>query len=172
MALTEPSQSSDRVNSLFLKCLCLAIQLTKASLVIQGIADVSGKASHDEVAKAVDFTYNAVQGNKSEEHTNTKGHMNGINDDAKAKEWVDVGKDAFSTDEARVLKMVKDTFADYFTVDAYDGLVANLERGSLGLVKAAPGEQKDIKKLVRDHDKIEMKQPVVEQKAVEVAVET
>ena len=149
-------------------------------LVIQGIADVSGKTSDDEVAKAVDFTYNAVQGNKAEEHTTdghtngTNGHMNGTNGDAKAKEWVDVGKDAFSTDEARVLKMVKDTFADYFTVDAYDGLVANLERGNLGLVKATPGKQKEIKKSADDHEKVvEMKQPVViAEKAVEVTVET
>lgn len=150
-------------------------------VVIQGIADVSGKTSHDEVAKAVDFTYNAVQGNKPEEpttngHTNgvngTNGHMNGTNGDAKAKEWVDVGKDAFSTDEARVLKMVKDTFADYFTVDSYDGLVANLERGNLGLVKAVPGQQRELKKMkTADQDMVEMKQPAVEEKAVEIAVE-
>ena len=145
-------------------------------LVIQGIADVSGRTTQDEVVKAVDFTYNAVQGNKAEEHTTNghmkgaNGHVNGTSGDATAKEWINVRKDAFSTDEARVLKMVKDTFTDYFTVDSYDGLVANLERGNLGLVKATPGRQKEIKKLAGDHGKVDMKHPVVEEKAVEVAV--
>lgn len=46
-----------------------------------------------------------------------------------------MNKDVFTTDEAKVLKMVKNVFADYFTVDNFDGRVARMERGNLGLVK-------------------------------------
>lgn len=139
-------------------------------LVIQGIADVEGRTSQAEVSKAVDFTFNAVQRNNPEEHGAVLQKPNGPNGNAsdptdpKAKEWVDVVKDALSTDEQRVLKMVKDTFQDYFTVDAFDGMVANLKRGSLGLVKAAPADQADKKQPVIEHHF--EKQPVVEHKFV------
>lgn len=154
-------------------------------LVIQGIADVEGKTSQAEVSKAVDFTFNAVQRNNTEEHGAVLQKLNGPNGNAfdptdlKAKEWVDVVNDALSTDEQRVLKMVKDTFQDYFTVDSFDGMVANLKRGSLGLVKAAPGDQADKKQPVIE-PKLEKqpliqhdfeKQPVVEHKFVTDALQ-
>lgn len=153
--------------------------------VIQGIADVEGKTSQAEVSKAVDFTFNAVQRNNTEEHGAVLQKLNGPNGNAfdptdlKAKEWVDVVNDALSTDEQRVLKMVKDTFQDYFTVDSFDGMVANLKRGSLGLVKAAPGDQADKKQPVIE-PKLEKqpliqhdfeKQPVVEHKFVTDALQ-
>jgi hypothetical protein len=124
---------------------------------------VNGQIPKADVSKAIDFTYNAVQGNNHEEREAVPHKMNGINDqacgptDAKAKEWEDVGKDAFSTDEGRVLKMVMDTFKDYFTVDAYDGLVANLQRGSLGLVKITHGDQVTATL----GEQVDIKQPVV-----------
>ncbi|KAL9132612.1 MAG: hypothetical protein Q9175_006212 [Cornicularia normoerica] len=127
--------------------------------VIQGIADVrDGKTSQTEISKAVDFTYNAVQRNNPDEREAVLAKLTGTNGtatDTEAKKWQDVGKEAFSTDEARVLKMVKDTFADYFTVDAFDGMVANLERGKLGLVKSAPNQP-------TLPDEIDEKQPFVE----------
>ena len=39
------------------------------------------------------------------------------------------------------MKMVKNVFADYFSVDSYDGKVARLEHGNLGL-RSAPVEEK------------------------------
>ena len=105
-----------------------------------------------DISKAVDFTYNAVQGNAPEKPTTT----NGTAPDAETNKWQDVGEEAFSTDEARVLKMVKATFADYFTVDAFDGLVANLERGKLGLVKAGGRTQPSL-----EEDEIDEKKPLV-----------
>ena len=76
--------------------------------------------------------------------------MNGINGEksgANAQEWQDITKDVFTTDEAKVLKMVKNVFADYFAIDSFDGRVARMERGNLGLVKVgaetAPGNHAD-----------------------------
>lgn len=121
---------------------------------------MNGTTSQAEISKAVDFTYNAVQRKNTEEQEAALQKSNGTNGnasgptDTKGKEWVEVNN-ALSTDEQRVLKMVKDTFQDYFTVDAFDGMVANLQRGSLGLVKATPGAQ------------VDNKQPVVEHKSVE-----
>lgn len=122
--------------------LMFIIQFTKILLVIQGIADVDGKTSQAEVTKAVDFSYNAVQRSKPEEpkQNNVNGTACGPTD-GKGKEWEDVENDALYPDEQRVLKMVNNTFQDYFTVDAFDGMVANLKQGSLGLVKSAPVDQ-------------------------------
>ena len=158
--------------------LMFIIQFTKMLLVIQGIADVDGKTSQAEVAKAVDFSYNAVQGSKPEEPK-----QNGINGtasrptDGKGKEWEDVKNDVLYPDEQRVLKMVNDTFQDYFTVDAFDGMGANLKQGSLGLVKSAPANQnqpavqpKVEAQPVIDHD-LE-KQPIVEHKYVAETLQT
>ena len=133
--------------------LLLPLTLLTQSLVIQGTADVrDAMIPQADISKAVDFTYNAVQGNTPEKPTST----NGTATDAETNKWQDVGEEAFSTDEARVLKMVKATFADYFTVDAFDGMVANLERGKLGLVKAGGRTQPSL-----EEDEIDEKKPLV-----------
>ena len=142
--------------------------LLTVSLVIQGIADVDdSRASKEEISKAVDFTYNAVHHNTPKEREAIVQKMEESNNDGAAgaangesKQWKNVMNDALNTDERRVMKMVKDVFADYFTVDAFNGMVANLKHGSLGLVKTASG------------DKLEDKQPAVEHHFVEVAVPT
>ena len=105
------------------------------------MADVNGQASQAEVSKAVDFTFKAVQRKSLEEREVVLEKLKAVSDgtfapnDKQAQEWVGVVKDAFSTDEDRVLKMVKNVFADYFSVDEHGGLVANLEKGNLGLVQ-------------------------------------
>ena len=111
--------------------------------MIQGTADVrDGKISEGEISKAVDFTYNAVNRNNPEERKVVLEKLtSGPAPDEQSKEWQDIEKDAFSTDESRVLKMVKGVFADYFSADAFFGFVANLERGRLGLVKSAPNQR-------------------------------
>lgn len=64
------------------------------------------------------------------------GHTNGTN----SQQWADVNEEAFTNDEAKVLKMVKHVFADYFSEDSYDGRMARLERGKLGLVEMDKGK--------------------------------
>lgn len=129
-------------------------------LVIQGIADVDGKTDKDAIKQAVDFTYNAVQGKKNtpknpegpeagEGKTFDKDGKNFGLTEAGPGNYQELEKVEFSPDEARVLKMVKDTFQDYFTVDAFEGLVAHLKRGSLGLVKNTPKAQ--IEASLGDH---------------------
>lgn len=101
-------------------------------LVIQGRADVDdGKTSQTDVFKAVDFTYNAIQDSRLEKQQAIHGEKIGAN----TQEWHDVTEDTFTTDEAKVLKMVKNVFADYFAVDNFDGRVARMELGNLGLDK-------------------------------------
>lgn len=104
-------------------------------IVIQGIADVGdGKVKSSDVHKAVDFTTNAVGRNGGTDKNIAMAKANG---EANGQKWTEeLNKDAMSIEESRVLKMVKDTFADYFTVDVYEGMAARLESGNLGLVKA------------------------------------
>ena len=59
--------------------------------------------------------------------------VNGAEYDKQGQRWQDVNEDAFSAEEAKVMKMVKNVFADYFSVDSHGGKVARLERGNLGL---------------------------------------
>jgi hypothetical protein len=121
------------------------ILFTNDGLVIQGTADVKGslgsKITQTEIAKAVDFSFNKVQG--SSENNKANGHAT-----ENGQQTAAIGKEDFSTDEQRVLKMVKDTFADFFTVDVYYGMVANLQKGSLGLVKTVPTAMVDAKQSV------------------------
>jgi len=128
--------------------------------IIQGIADVNGtKTTQAELDKAVDFTFNAVKRNNPDAseaqikdavakqmQNGANGHANGTNGDVKGKEWEDVKVDTMTAEEMRVMKMVKDTFKDYFTEDVHDGLVANIKQGSLGLIKAPMAAKMDAKK--------------------------
>ncbi|KAM3080828.1 hypothetical protein ACMFMG_004782 [Clarireedia jacksonii] len=119
--------------------------------IIQGTADVKAGIKQEDVSKAVEFTSSVVA------KPNGVNGDNGHNGDKKDG-LQEVGKDAFTTDEERVLKMVKNVFKDFFAVDSYFGMVANLERGSLGLVKSTTNTA------------TEMKQPVVAVKPVEEVV--
>lgn len=114
--------------------------------VIQGRADVDdGMISHADVAKAVDFSYTAVQGKKpGEGGREAKGFqsVNGAEYDRHGQQWQDVADDAFSAEEAKVMKMVKNVFADYFSADSFHGKAARLERGNLGLRDAPAAEGK------------------------------
>lgn len=63
------------------------------------------------------------------------------------------------------MKMVKNVFADYFAVDAYDGMVARLKRGELGLVRTeGRGVVKEVRvgEGVGEVEVVEAKMPVVE----------
>ena len=98
--------------------------------------------SQAEVAKAVDFSYNAVQGKKpGGQKVKDFQSVNGAEYDKHGQQWQDVSEDAFSKEEAKVMKMVKNVFADYFSVDSFNGKVARLEHGNLGLSNA-PAEEK------------------------------
>ena len=91
--------------------------------------------SHADVSKAIDFSYNAVNQRKTPEGQKVDNFqsVNGAEYDKNGQKWQDVNDDAFSAEEAKVMKMVKNVFADYFSVDIHGGKVARLERGNLGL---------------------------------------
>ena len=94
--------------------------------------------SHADVTKAIDFSYHAVQQGKQPPPEGQRvdkefQSINGAEYDRHGQRWQDVTEDAFSTEEAKVMKMVKNVFADYFSVDSHGGKVARLERGNLGL---------------------------------------
>lgn len=55
--------------------------------------------------------------------------------------------------------MVKNVFADYFSEDSYDGRVAKLERGNLGLVEAKQAHTIMPDMISGNH--IDQKQPAV-----------
>lgn len=104
-----------------------------------------GKTSKEDISKAVDFTYNAVHGKPPKEREADVQKLEESNSgtaDSDSKQWKSVMNEALNTDERRVMKMVKDVFADYFAVDAFDGMVANVKHGSLGLVKTVPEGEK------------------------------
>ena len=92
--------------------------------------------SHADVSKAIDFSYNAVQQKKEAPKGQKKDNfqsVNGAEYDKHGQKWQDVTEDAFSSEEAKVMKMVKNVFADFFSVENHGGKVARLERGNLGL---------------------------------------
>ncbi|KAH8585720.1 non-heme halogenase [Bisporella sp. PMI_857] len=109
--------------------------------IIQGTADVKAGIKREDISKAVEFTSSVVA--KSNGTNGTNGHKADEKDQLQ-----EVGKDAFTTDEERVLKMVKNVFKDFFAVDSYYGMVANLERGSLGLVKNMQDTMTEMKQPV------------------------
>ena len=95
-----------------------------------------GLTSHADVTKAIDFSYNAVQQKKKaqeEQKVDNFQSVNGADYDKHGQKWQDVNEDAFNAEEAKVMKMVKNVFADYFSVDSHGGKVARLEHGNLGL---------------------------------------
>ena len=92
--------------------------------------------SHADVSKAIDFSYNAVQQKKklAEGQKEDKFQsVNGAEYDKNGQKWQDVTEDAFSAEEAKVMKMVNNVFADFFSVEKHGGKVARLEHGNLGL---------------------------------------
>ena len=98
--------------------------------------------SQADVAKAVDFSYHAVQGQNPEvQKVKNFRSVNGAEYDKHGQQWQDVAEDAFSTEEASVMKMIKNVFSDYFSVDSFKGKVARLEHGNLGL-HSPPAEDK------------------------------
>ena len=111
------------------------ILLTK-SPVIQGRADVRDGATNEvDIQKAVDFTSKAV--GPKEEFTSNNTDIEGINSTKQnlhGQNWEDIKEKSFSAEEAKVMKMVKNVFKDYFQADTYAGKIAKLEHGNLGLV--------------------------------------
>ncbi|KUL83536.1 hypothetical protein ZTR_10554 [Talaromyces verruculosus] len=96
--------------------------------VIQGISDVTGKTTHDEVSRAVDFTTEAVGKTKPDDSANSSSQA--------GPQFTDtIQQGSLTKDEAKVLHMVKNVFKDFFVADVYNGYRAKLERGSLGLEK-------------------------------------
>ncbi|KAL8795410.1 MAG: hypothetical protein Q9195_002151 [Heterodermia aff. obscurata] len=149
--------------------------------VIQGIADVDGRISKEEVYKAVDFTYNAVNQNKQpEERKAVVQELQNSDDQAEGAKgthsttWKAVANEVLEDEERKFMKLAKNVFTAFFTVDAFDGMVVNLKHGSLGLVKSETVETETGEKVGDKGPKVELdaKQPMVEHRFVDVAVPT
>ncbi|KAH8691645.1 radH flavin-dependent halogenase [Talaromyces proteolyticus] len=91
--------------------------------VIQGLSDVNGKATHNDVSHAVEFSAEALAKSKADVELDSKLYTDSIE------------KEALTHEEQRMLRMVKHVFRDFFAANIYDGLRANLVRGNLGLEK-------------------------------------
>ncbi|GLA77181.1 hypothetical protein AtubIFM55763_009066 [Aspergillus tubingensis] len=130
----------------------LMIQLNSLfGLVIQGTvdADDTGKISHSEISKALEFCFRAftyVPPEKKDalfEKLKNLGVGSGQKDAREAK-ILDGLEQHLTTDELQVLEILRsrrmireDPFEmDSFTLDTIDGMAPNLVRGKLGLVKS------------------------------------
>jgi len=88
------------------------------------------------VNKTAEFTKNAIEQSRAMEKK-----ANGNGSDANGKEWEDVDTDALSKEEGKTMKMITNVFKDFFTADEFNGYVASLERGSLGLTKIVEAKE-------------------------------
>ncbi|PYH92274.1 hypothetical protein BO71DRAFT_442594 [Aspergillus ellipticus CBS 707.79] len=85
--------------------------------VIQGTADVQGKVSEQDVYDAVTFSTGVVQPTSGQE---------GVS-------WLEKAPTPMSAEEQEVGRVMNNLAKAYKAADAYEGLMARLERGNLGL---------------------------------------
>ena len=127
-------------------CSGLVLQdLLTLFLVIQGTADadVSGKLTHDEVVKTVDFCLHAFEATTPEERQKVLEKVAAINGASSTVPDDKASIEKLSEDELKILNHIRakqmlrfeDTLnLNHFGSDAIDGLAPNLKRGSLSLV--------------------------------------
>lgn len=99
--------------------------------VIQGIADI-GKSSQAMVDKSNDFTYNAIE-KSTVDGKAPKGF--GLKEAGKGN-WEAPEAEDLDKHEQKILKMIKNVFKDFFDADSFNGMVARMDRGNLGLIPA------------------------------------
>lgn len=120
-------------------------RLTYLFLVIQGTADadVSGKLTHDEVVKTVDFCLHAFEATTPEERQKVLEKVAAINGASSTVPDDKASIEKLSEDELKILNHIRakqmlrfeDTLnLNHFGSDAIDGLTPNLKRGSLSLI--------------------------------------
>lgn len=104
--------------------------------VIQGIADVPGKATEEEINKTVNFTTDAIARGAEEEAPQVTDPTGALKEDHNGRLT-----NSTITKEQAVLKRVRHVFEEALTVDSSDGFVANLKVGSLGLIPDIPASE-------------------------------
>lgn len=119
--------------------------------VIQGTADAntSGKLSKAEVSKTVEFCYKAFTPITAAQKDGVAKKLEALNldaqsDDKQTQQAIDELEKSLTPEENEVLTVMRsrrlvreDGFnVDSFVLNSIDGLKANMERGSLGLVEA------------------------------------
>ena len=125
---------------LLLRTISIEGILADMATVIQGRADVAdGKTSEDDVTKAVDFSYHAVQGKPPQgPKVDNSQSGNGAENGKHVQQGEDATTRAFTNEEPKFISIVKNVFTDYFTVNSHGGMVARMEHGNLGLRSLAP----------------------------------
>lgn len=122
----------------------LEIRLT-IHIVIQGTADadVSGKLTHEEVVKTVDFCLAAYEETSPEERkavldkiaTITEGNKGIIDEKANLENLTEDELKILNHIRAKQMLRFEDTLnLNHYGADAIDGLVPNLKTGKLSLV--------------------------------------
>lgn len=126
--------------------------------VIQGTVDVDKTLTQAEIAQTINFCVNAFQNAGREEQDALMNKIKSVSETKNGEETdvVKKLKESLSADERRTLNTIQarqiirseDTMnIDNFTVDVIDGMVPNLKRGSLGLLRYVPkvkaGQQED-----------------------------
>ncbi|KAI9659909.1 MAG: hypothetical protein M1821_001261 [Bathelium mastoideum] len=126
--------------------------------VIQGLSDVSGGATREEVDDAVNLSLKAVGKDNPEEKAKVEASLekvNGNQGNAKDGEWQDVIADQMQHHEAGVLKLVKSVLGDFFAENKHNGMSASVQRGSLGLVPTQVGDIRPQSNMI---EKVDVKQ--------------
>ena len=120
-------------------------KLTYFFIVIQGTADadVSGKLTHEEVVKTVEFCLHAFEATSPEERQKVLEKVATINGASSTIPDDKANLEKLTEDELKILNHIRAKqmlrFEDglnlnHFGSDAIDGLIPNLKRGSLTLV--------------------------------------
>lgn len=129
----------------FLSNYRLKSPLTIYIIVIQGTADadVSGKLTHEQVVKTVDFCLEAYKETSPEERKAVLDKVATITSDNKGVIDEKANLEKLTEDELKILNHIRakqmlrfeDTLnLNHYGADAIDGLVPNLKTGKLGLV--------------------------------------
>ncbi|GBF64191.1 flavine halogenase [Trichophyton mentagrophytes] len=117
--------------------------------IIQGTVDVDKTLTQAEIAQTINFCVNAFQNAGREEQDALMNKIKSVSETKNGEETDVVKKleESLSADERRTLNTIQarqiirseDTMnIDNFTVDVIDGMVPNLKRGSLGLLRYVP----------------------------------
>lgn len=115
------------------------------SIVIQGTADadVSGKLTHEQVIKTVDFCLEAYKETSPEQRkavldkvaTITEGNKGVLDEKANLEQLTEDELKILNHIRAKQMLRFEDTLnLDHYGGDAIDGLVPNLKHGKLGLL--------------------------------------
>ncbi|KAL9124475.1 MAG: hypothetical protein Q9217_006191 [Psora testacea] len=127
--------------------------------IIQGTADSNGKLTQEELSKTVDFCFHAFEPAGKEEREAVLRKVEDISNNAsdnkmdlKSKEGAEMLEATLSPDEMRILTTIRArqmvrtediVSIEHFNTDTIDGMVPNMKRGELGLVRPVESQLKN-----------------------------